>query len=116
MGIKKIVFFIIVISSFFIINNLIRSIYTLWQKQHLVVNARSELDRAQDENRRLKGDLSVVNKPAFVEEEARNKLFLGKPGEKLIVMPSVVLEASPTSVPVPVDRRPNWLRWWKVFF
>ncbi len=41
---KKIVFFVITISSLFIINNLVHSIYNLWQKQDLMVKAKTELE------------------------------------------------------------------------
>lgn len=45
MSAKKIVFFIILISSLFIINNLVHSIYTLWQKKHLVVDMQAEVEK-----------------------------------------------------------------------
>jgi cell division protein FtsB len=116
MGIKKIVFLVVVISSLFIINSLVRSIYSLWQKQHLVVSAREELAEEKRTNQKLKKDLSLVTKPEFIEEEARDKLFLAKPGEKVVVMPSVAPEASPSVSITPVDTRPYWRQWWEMFF
>ena len=115
MRIKKIVFFIIVISSLFIINSLIHSIYSLWQKQSLVVSARQEFEKEKTKNQKLTDDLAQVKKPQFVEEEARDKLFLAKPGEKIIVIPSTYLEASPSVSLAPRDTRPNWEKWWDLF-
>lgn len=116
MSIKKIVFFTIVVASLFVINSLVHSIYSLWQKQSLVVDARRSLEQEQKKNQKLKDDISMVNKRQFIEEEARDKLFLAKPGEKVIVMPSVVLQSSASASVSSVDMRPNWKRWWELFF
>ena len=116
MPIKKIVFFAIIIASFFIINNLVQSIYTLWQKQHLVDSARKELEHAKEENQELKRRLSLAKDPHFIEEEARNKLFLTKPGEGVIVIPTDAVKASPAAQTKPVDTRANWEKWRDTFF
>lgn len=116
MPIKKIVFFAIIIASFFIINNLVQSIYTLWQKQHLVDTARKELERAKEENQELKRRLSLAKDPQFIEEEARNKLFLTKPGEGVIVIPAEVMKASPAAQTKAPDTRTNWEKWRDTFF
>jgi cell division protein FtsB len=116
MKIKKIVFFTIVVASLFIINSLVHSIYSLWQKQSLVVDAQQNLETEKKKNQKLKEELSIVNNKQFIEEEARDKLFLAKPGEKVIVMPSVALQASPSVSLTPVDTRSNWKRWWELFF
>ena len=116
MSIKKIVFFITIIIFIFIINNLIHSIYTLWQKNNLVINAKIELEKEQKENRELKKQLSTVNDPQFVEEEARDKLFMTKPGEGIIIVPTNYISVTPAPRPAPVDSRPNWKKWWELFF
>ncbi|HSW48257.1 MAG TPA: septum formation initiator family protein [Candidatus Saccharimonadales bacterium] len=113
---KKIAFFIIIIASIFIINNLVRSIYTLWQKKNLVVNAKQDVDREKAENEELKRKLAKVEKPEFVEEQARDKLFMSKPGEGVIVLSQKDLEATISAKPKPVDTRPNWKKWWDLFF
>ena len=116
MSVKKIAFFTAIILSLFIINGLVHSIYNLWQKQHLIDEARMELEKEKKENKSLKQKLSVVKKPQFVEQEARNRLFLTKPGEGLVVLPTDNLPASHSSKPNPQDMRPNWQRWWELFF
>ena len=117
MAIKKILFFIVIIFSFFVINNLIHSIYNLWQKQHLVVKENLELEKEKKKNEKLKDSLVNVKKPQFIEEEARNKLFLAKPGEKIIVMPTEYLQSSNAAEVTPTpDIRPNWEKWRDLFF
>jgi predicted cobalt transporter CbtA len=51
----------------------------------------------------------------FVEQEARNRLNLGKPGETVVILPPNVGETEEiTSTPTP--ELPNWQRWWRLFF
>ena len=116
MKLKQLGFFAIIFVSVIIINNLSHSIYTLWQKKSLLLDARQELVIEQTHNQGLKKQLAIVNKPQFIEEQARDKLFLVRPGEGVIVIPSEYLQASPSAVPKPPDTRPNWQKWWDVFF
>lgn len=116
MQIKKIVFFSIIIISFFVINNFIRSIYNLWQKNDLVVRAEQDLEREKKENNELKKKLANVKQPEFIEEEARNKLFLAKPGEGIVVLPTDVLSTTSSKTKEKADTRPNWQKWWETFF
>jgi cell division protein FtsB len=116
MGYKKIAFFIIIGILLITINNLAHSIYATWQKQDLIVKAQQDLDTAKLENQELRKELSRVNKPEFVESEARDKLLLAKPGEGIIVIPTNGLSASPSAIPTPPDNRPNYQQWWEVFF
>jgi hypothetical protein len=60
--------------------------------------------------------LSEVKKPGFVEEEARNKLFLAKPGEGIVIIPTDVLSTTSSKTKKALDSRPNWQKWWELFF
>jgi len=113
---KRIVFFIILASSIFIINNLVRSIYTLWQKYDLVTLAQKERDRQKQENQRLKSQLSHVKSKEFVEETARNKLFLVKPGEQEVLIPEDLIKGTSTPSAQVKKDDPNWRKWWELFF
>jgi cell division protein FtsB len=112
--VKKILFFITVATSLFIIKDLVYSIYTLWHKNDLLIVAQRELIKEKKENLRLKTQLSEVKRPDFVESEARNKLFLTKPGESVVILPSKPevqvksTEAQTTKVP--------WQQWVNIFF
>src|SRR3989344_7628924 len=99
MALKKIVFFIFIILSLFIINDFIHSIYNLWQKNDLVERAKQTLDTEKKKNIELKSRLKTVTAPQFVEEEARNKLFLVKHGEGIVVVaPTEYLQASSSAL------------------
>ena len=116
MNIKRIVFFIIVVISIFTINNLITSIYTLWQKNDLILDAKESLTKEKQVNAELKKKIAIVNKPQFVEEEARNKLFLGQPGEDVVLLPSISPVVASKKKIASKDLRPNWQQWWETFF
>lgn len=113
---KKIVFITFVIILLLTINDLANSIYTIWQKQDLIVQAQKDLDTQKKENQQLKKDIAQVNQPQFIESEARDKLLLEKPGEGVIMIPSNQLNLPPSSSSKPVDTRPNWEKWWELFF
>lgn len=112
---KKIFFLLFLLASALIINSLIRSIWNLGQKQDLISLAQKELEKKKGENQRLKDKLSEVQKAQFVEEEARNKLFMAKPGEIQLIIPKNLLVASESGKEKP-DKRPNWKKWWDLFF
>ena len=116
MHLKRILFFAIVIAAFFILHNLAQSLYTVWQKRDLILEANRSLEREKKENQELKAKLIQAKDQSFVEEEARDKLFMAKPGEKIVLIPTPVVNASLSSKPKPQDTRPNWQKWQEVFF
>jgi len=116
--IKKILFFVFIIASLFVINDLVHSIYSLWQKNDLIVRSRDELAREKNKNSELKMGLKKVGENEFVEEEARNKLFLARPGEGIVVVaPTMYISTnSAERSAVVIDGRSNWEKWWDLFF
>jgi cell division protein FtsB len=109
---KKVVFIITIIVLLLVINNLIHSIYDIWNKQDLLTQAQKELIRQQDKNQKLKAELSYVQTATFIEQEARNKLFLVKPGEQEVLIPNNASENKKTQQ----QQVPNWQQWLKIFF
>lgn len=112
---KKIAFFTVLIISLFIINNLVRSIYNLWQKQDLLTKAKNEVVKEKQLNEALKKQLTVVSSPDYVEEEARNKLLLRKNGEKIVLIPSLT-PSSPVRSNAPAKKEAPWKQWMDLFF
>jgi len=109
---KKILFFASLGISLLIIIHLVQSIYTLWHKQDLVTQARQELVQEKKENKKLHQELSIVSTEEFVEEEARNKLLMIKPGEKEILIASNTPQPEKSR---PQDTLPNWQQWLALF-
>jgi len=113
---KKIAFFACVLILLLTINDLAHSIYTIWQKQDLIVQAQNNLDSEKKENQQLKQKITQVNQPQFIESQARNNLLLAKQGEGVVIMPDNKLVASPSPAPKQIDTRPDWKKWWDTFF
>lgn len=112
---KKLIFLIILLSSILIVNNLVRSIYGLWQKQEFLVKAQREFAKEKKENKELKEKLRVVESQDFIEKQARDKLLLLKPGESQVIIPKT-LQASQSSKEKSPSLKPNWRKWWELFF
>jgi cell division protein FtsB len=111
--VKKVLFFITILASLFIIKDLLYSIYTLWHKNDLLIVAQSELFRQRKENLKLKTQLSDAKRLDFIESEARNKLFMAKTGESVVILP----QPSPTPAKqIQVTVQPNWQQWVNLFF
>lgn len=113
---KKLLYLLIIIISVLIVNNLIRSTYNLWQKHDLITQAEKQLSKQKMENDRLKDQLARVKRIDFIEKEARNKLFMVKPGEKIILMgpngePAGQAGQKKATLSIPV-----YQQWWNVFF
>lgn len=111
---KKILFFAVLIGSLLVINNLVRSISDLWRKQDLIEQVKIDVEKEKKDNQKLKERLSEAQSEQFIEEQARNKLFLVKPDEKFALIPQNLLKTPSPSVPPPV--LPNWQQWLKLFF
>jgi len=112
---KKVIYAIIIIFSIYISNNLIQSIYNLLQKQDLVTMASAELVKEKNEYEKLKDQLEKVKRVDFIEEEARNKLFMVQPGEQLVLVPQEVLQASQKVDDQEKPDLPYWQQWLSIF-
>lgn len=111
---KKILFFSSLVLSVIIIVNLLTSIYTLWHKQDLLVQARLQLEQQKKEHQKLQQQLQIVSKPSFIEEEARNKLFMTKEGEQEVLIAQTQVQQQKKQASI--DTRPYWQQWVSVFF
>jgi len=78
-----------------------------------VSQAQKKLAELEAENARLVREKKQVNSPEFVEEQARNKLGMGKPGEVTVVLPEKLLQVAQI---VSIDQTPNWKKWVKLLF
>lgn len=108
---KKILYIAAVFVLLLIINGLTHSVYDLWTKRDFLTEAQKTLEREKAENKKLQQDLSRVNTREFIEEEARNKLFLVKPDEKVVIISVASKSAEKKESP-----KPNWQKWVDLFF
>lgn len=110
---KKALFFLTITASLFIIKDLVYSIYTLWSKKDLLVVAQKELIEEKREHMQLQSQLEMARKLEFIESEARNKLFLVKPGEQVFVLPKPSITPKKSTV---AKKQAHWEAWLSLFF
>lgn len=124
MGKWRIVRLIIIVVSLVLIVNLTRSIWDLWRRRDILGERQAVLRRVEAEHTRLQKDLEYAQSPEFIEQEARNRLGLGKEGETIVIMPNPPAGEAGDQSPISniqtkeekEDNVPNWKRWWRLFF
>lgn len=110
MGTRLIITLVLALGLYFIFN-LSRSTYELWQRAERVKDADQKRILEEKRNHNLKKKLDFVQSPFYIEQEARNKLGLSKPGETMVIIPP-----SEATQSVVFEALPNWKRWWRLFF
>lgn len=114
---KKIIFLIFGLIILVIVYHLISQIWQTTKSGERFSRAVNKLYSLEVKNKELKQKLSEVKTPQFIEEQARNKLGLSKPGETVVVIPpEKISEVLGLSGKIEEIRLPNWLGWLKVFF
>jgi len=112
---KRFLYVIIIFAAAASIFHSAQSIYSLWKKQDILIATQKTLQKEKKENQNLKQQLHGVSDPAFIEEEARNKLFLVKPGESTVFIAKNLI-ATKSAELLQVQGEPNWKKWIEVFF
>lgn len=114
--IRKAVIGTIIIAVLIFTYNLLGQISNSLRSQDRLSEQANAVLQLEAENRELKERLINIQSPEFIEQQARNKLGLAKPGEILVIIPDEklksVLSASESAKAV---RLPNWQGWLKVF-
>ncbi|MGB9706966.1 MAG: FtsB family cell division protein [Microgenomates group bacterium] len=72
-----------------------------------------ELERKKE---KLSEERQYYQSKEFIEEEARNKLNMAKPGETIVILPPNIGNLVSRPQPELNPQLPNWKKWWKLFF
>lgn len=128
---------IIIFVSLFMIVSLSRSVVDLWERRSILVQEQMRLSEAQKRHDELSDKLQKVQTPAFVEQEARERLGMAKEGETVILMDTTGEDERPADAKAMAGRlktedrgrktddggqkteerkESNWKQWWGVFF
>ena len=110
---KKLLPIIVILVLLLLIKNNISGIITTLKDENTAKNLKEKLSEEGKKNKFLKQRLFYVKTKEFVEEEARVKLGMSKPGEYVVI--------APPSPPfnrgrIEIDTRPNWHKWLQLFF
>ncbi|MFI5265151.1 MAG: septum formation initiator family protein [Candidatus Levyibacteriota bacterium] len=96
----------------FLIRALILSIISVYDRSQILKNLKTQEAQLQKEQAYLSQKLYFAKTDTFVEDEARQKLGLVRPGEQIVVDQKIG-PLQPKSEPI---ARPNWQKWWNLFF
>lgn len=97
--------------------NLVNQIFNTVKSGERLSKEAEEVYKLEAKNKDLKKKLSEVKSTQFLEEQARNRLGLGKKGETVVIIPEEKLkEVLGASESAQEARLPNWLGWLKVFW
>ena len=113
----RIVRLVIIAVSAVLIVNLSRSIWDLWRRRDILGEREAVLGRIQDENKWLQSEFEYAQSPEFIEQEARNRLGLGREGEEVVLLPKS--QISSPNIQTKEEKEEiltNWKRWWRLFF
>jgi hypothetical protein len=78
--------------------------------------AEEKVYQLEKEQQKLLEKRQYYQSEEFIEEEARNKLGLSRPGETIVILPPNVGEILGQKEGIPEKEIPNWQKWWKLFF
>lgn len=128
MSTKTISAFIIFTASILLIVNLVRDIWRLKKVDERFTKAQTQLEEAKKTNQELIKQKEYYQSEAFLEEQIRNKLQMGKPGEKIVILPEELREekVEPASAEAPAsanatagkpagEKEANWQKWLALF-
>lgn len=110
--VKKISVGVIILVLLLLIRNLSASIVSTQQRSQIVKELEQELSDKKKEEVLLSQKLAVAKSDDFVEDEARRKLGLVKPGEKIVVDRNL----EPKKPEIVPEELPNYKKWLQLFF
>ena len=97
-NIKTILLIATIIVLLWVIKNIVTSIISLRQNSHIVTTLKTQEQEERMRKQFLQQRLHVVKTQKFIENEAREKLGMAKPGEHIILAPPA--SARPTCLHV----------------
>jgi cell division protein FtsB len=114
---KKIIFSVVILGAVILALNILNQINTTLRSSDRLSAQAEIVYQLEAKNRELKKKFSKIQTEEFIEQQARDKLGLGKDGETVVIIPEdklkMVMGASQSAQ---IERLPNWLGWFRVFF
>ncbi len=117
MKFKRTLYLVALVAILGLSYSLSRQVYTSLQAGSRLDSEAEGLVALQQENSALKKQLAQTNSPSFVEQEARDKLDMARPGETVVIIPQEEIDkVLGLSQDKPVEKVPNWQGWARLFF
>lgn len=111
--------YMLFILSVFLLITLGRNILRIRSSGTRVDEARLNVEKLSEENKKLQEQLEIAQSEQFVEKQLRDKLGLAKEGEVVVVLPEdEILRKFSPQIQVEEDALPdpNWRKWLNLFY
>jgi len=95
-----------------------RSVYTNWKTDQRVKKLKTELDTLEIGKQDLENQIAYFQTESFKEMEARRKLGLVKPDEKVVILqsePQSESQSTSNQTNTNENNKPNYRLWWEYF-
>jgi cell division protein FtsB len=93
-----------------------RQIYANWEIGQRAAEIEAEIAQVEEENALLQAELEYLRSDAFVSAEARRLANLGRPGERLLIIPPGAEAPLPDDLAALQRPRPLLEQWVELFF
>ena len=93
-----------------------RQIYANWEIGQRAIEIRAEIADVEAENALLQQELDYLRSDAFVSAEARRLANLGRPGERLMIIPPGAEAPLPAEIAALQRPKPLLEQWVELFF
>ncbi|MBU4030783.1 septum formation initiator family protein [Patescibacteria group bacterium] len=121
---SKIFLFLAVLALIYLVINLGRESYRKHQLTKEVDNLKLEIERLEGSNQQLANLMDYFKEESFIEKEARLKLNLKKPGEKVVILSDYfntssnldALSNGSHNTETTEEESTNYWKWWEYFF
>lgn len=110
---KTLILLGIIVILLLLIKNIASSIASLKQNSRIVTELKQREQEELSKREFLKQQLYFSNTTDFIENQAREKLGMVKPGEYIVLAPPPDVATGNEKA---MDTTPNWKKWWNLFF
>ncbi len=124
---SKVFLFFITLALIAVAVNVGRESYRKYQLTQEINNLKTEIQKLEGKNEQLADLMEYLKEEPYLEKEARLKLNMKKPGERVVVisdkgeeieLPQPKEENNPVNVltNIPEGETTNYWEWWQYFF
>lgn len=93
-----------------------RQVYASWSINQEADRYRAEIAALEEENATLERELAYLQSDAYISAEARRLANLGRPGERVLIIPPGSEAAPPAAAAEPEAPKPPLEQWMELFF
>lgn len=114
---KKVLFWVFLIAGIYLIVVLARDLWQILSAKKHVEGAEKRVEQLAQKQDYLNEQLKWVQTDEFVEKEAREKLMLSKPGERVVLLPKLGSDSGTfhKDTEEVVEVKPPWKHWAQLF-